>query len=184
MPAALSEAALRRLLRPKSMALIGEIEGKNVLLVDDLTETAGTLTAAAALLTYETFFFPFLAAPLLLLSWKEFSWRRLLGHGAICGAILVLVILIRRSRGDGRISETLGSLREVTDNMPALGSRRDTEQRFRFANRAYGDWLQLDPASLLGRSLAEADKDEAAEAAMGIGTQQRLSDHENRARHQ
>ena len=73
------------------------------------------LAAAAALLTYETFFFPFLAAPLLLLSWKEFSWRRLLGHGAICGAILVLVILIRRSRGDGRISETLGSLREVTD---------------------------------------------------------------------
>lgn len=34
----------------ESMAVIGEIEGKNVLLVDDLTETAGTLTQAAALL--------------------------------------------------------------------------------------------------------------------------------------
>jgi ribose-phosphate pyrophosphokinase len=34
----------------ESMAVIGEIEGKNVLLVDDLTETAGTLTAAAAAL--------------------------------------------------------------------------------------------------------------------------------------
>ena len=32
------------------MAVIGEIEGKNVLLVDDLTETAGTLTSAAAIL--------------------------------------------------------------------------------------------------------------------------------------
>jgi ribose-phosphate pyrophosphokinase len=32
------------------MAVIGEIRGKNVLLVDDLTETAGTLTSAAALL--------------------------------------------------------------------------------------------------------------------------------------
>ena len=32
------------------MAVIGEIKGKNVLLVDDLTETAGTLTQAAALL--------------------------------------------------------------------------------------------------------------------------------------
>ncbi len=32
----------------ESMAVIGEIKGKNVLLVDDLTETAGTLTAAAA----------------------------------------------------------------------------------------------------------------------------------------
>jgi ribose-phosphate pyrophosphokinase len=35
----------------ESMALIGEIRGKNALLVDDLTETAGTLTAASALLS-------------------------------------------------------------------------------------------------------------------------------------
>jgi ribose-phosphate pyrophosphokinase len=34
----------------ESMAVIGEIRGKNVLLVDDLTETAGTLTTAADLL--------------------------------------------------------------------------------------------------------------------------------------
>ena len=34
----------------ESMAIIGEIRGKNVLMVDDLTETAGTLCSAAALL--------------------------------------------------------------------------------------------------------------------------------------
>jgi ribose-phosphate pyrophosphokinase len=34
----------------ESMAVIGEIRGRNVLLVDDLTETAGTLAAAAQLL--------------------------------------------------------------------------------------------------------------------------------------
>jgi ribose-phosphate pyrophosphokinase len=34
----------------ESMAVIGEIRGRNVLLVDDLTETAGTLSNAAALL--------------------------------------------------------------------------------------------------------------------------------------
>ena len=34
----------------ESMAVIGEIKGKNILLVDDLTETAGTLTEAACLL--------------------------------------------------------------------------------------------------------------------------------------
>jgi len=34
----------------ESMALIGEISGKDVLLVDDLTETAGTLTEAASIL--------------------------------------------------------------------------------------------------------------------------------------
>lgn len=34
----------------EAMTVIGEIRGKNILLVDDLTETAGTLTAAAALM--------------------------------------------------------------------------------------------------------------------------------------
>ena len=34
----------------ESMAVIGEIRGKNILMVDDLTETAGTITSAAALL--------------------------------------------------------------------------------------------------------------------------------------
>jgi ribose-phosphate pyrophosphokinase len=34
----------------EATAVIGEISGKNVLLVDDLTETAGTLASAAALL--------------------------------------------------------------------------------------------------------------------------------------
>lgn len=34
----------------ESMTVIGEIRGKNVLMVDDLTETAGTLTTAATLL--------------------------------------------------------------------------------------------------------------------------------------
>jgi len=34
----------------ESMSVIGDIEDKNVLLVDDLTETAGTLTSAASLL--------------------------------------------------------------------------------------------------------------------------------------
>jgi ribose-phosphate pyrophosphokinase len=34
----------------ESQYLVGEVEGKDVLMVDDLTETAGTLTAAAKLL--------------------------------------------------------------------------------------------------------------------------------------
>src|SRR3954467_304314 len=34
----------------ESMAVIGEIKGRNVLMVDDLTETAGTLTSAARIL--------------------------------------------------------------------------------------------------------------------------------------
>jgi ribose-phosphate pyrophosphokinase len=37
----------------EAMTVIGEVQGKNVLLVDDLTETAGTLTKAADLLKRE-----------------------------------------------------------------------------------------------------------------------------------
>lgn len=54
-----------------------------------------------------------------------------------------------------------GQLRLLTDNMPALVSRLDLEQRFRFANRAYDDWLQVDPASLIGRTLREVYGDAA-----------------------
>jgi diguanylate cyclase (GGDEF)-like protein/PAS domain S-box-containing protein len=46
-------------------------------------------------------------------------------------------------------------LRQVTDNMPALVSRLDLDQRFRFANRAYREWLHFEPSALIGRSLRE-----------------------------
>lgn len=46
-------------------------------------------------------------------------------------------------------------LRQITDNIPAMISYLDTDQRFRFANRLYLDWLGMDPADLLGRSLRE-----------------------------
>lgn len=52
-------------------------------------------------------------------------------------------------------------LRQVTDNLPALVSRWDMEQRFRFVNRAYGDWFEIDPASLLGRSVREVYGEQA-----------------------
>lgn len=46
-------------------------------------------------------------------------------------------------------------LRQVTDNVPALVAYFDRDLRFRFANRAYGDWLGTDPSTLIGRSLSE-----------------------------
>ena len=52
-------------------------------------------------------------------------------------------------------------LRQVTDNLPALVSRWDMEQRFRFVNRAYGDWLGIEPAALLGRSVREVYGEQA-----------------------
>jgi diguanylate cyclase (GGDEF)-like protein/PAS domain S-box-containing protein len=54
-------------------------------------------------------------------------------------------------------------LRQVTDNLPALVSYLDREQRFRFANRTYFDWLGVEPDSLIGRSLREFYGDETYE---------------------
>jgi diguanylate cyclase (GGDEF)-like protein/PAS domain S-box-containing protein len=67
----------------------------------------------------------------------------------------------RLALASARLRESEEELRLATDNMPALVSRLDTEQRFRFANRAYSEWLHLDPAALIGKSLAEVYGDEA-----------------------
>jgi diguanylate cyclase (GGDEF)-like protein/PAS domain S-box-containing protein len=52
-------------------------------------------------------------------------------------------------------------LKQVTDNIPAMISYLDTEQRFRFANRLYFDWMGTDPTDMLGRSLREFYGEEA-----------------------
>ncbi|HKW83245.1 MAG TPA: diguanylate cyclase [Burkholderiaceae bacterium] len=46
-------------------------------------------------------------------------------------------------------------LRQVTDNLPLLISQLDAQQRFRFANQAYRDWLGVEPVALIGSSLFE-----------------------------
>jgi diguanylate cyclase (GGDEF)-like protein/PAS domain S-box-containing protein len=46
-------------------------------------------------------------------------------------------------------------LRQVTDNLPLLISYLDREQRFRFANQAYRDWLGVEPVALVGSTLRE-----------------------------
>jgi diguanylate cyclase (GGDEF)-like protein/PAS domain S-box-containing protein len=46
-------------------------------------------------------------------------------------------------------------LRQITDNLPVLISYVDAEQRFRFANRVYRDWLGIDPEAVLGRTIEE-----------------------------
>ena len=66
-----------------------------------------------------------------------------------------------RRQAAERLADSEEQLRQVTDSLPALVSRWDIEQRFRFVNRAYGDWLGVEPASLLGRSLREVYGEQA-----------------------
>lgn len=46
-------------------------------------------------------------------------------------------------------------LRQITDNLPAMISYLDAQQRFLFANKVFEEWLGVDVESLIGKSLAE-----------------------------
>ncbi len=52
-------------------------------------------------------------------------------------------------------------LRTMTDNMPALVADVDRALRFRFANETYRDWFGVDPAALLGNTMASLYGEEA-----------------------
>ncbi|MDB5829907.1 MAG: hypothetical protein JWQ73_4127 [Variovorax sp.] len=46
-------------------------------------------------------------------------------------------------------------LRQITDNLPAMISYLDTQQRFLFANNVFREWLGVDVDALIGKSLTE-----------------------------
>ncbi|OON64673.1 diguanylate cyclase [Massilia sp. KIM] len=59
-----------------------------------------------------------------------------------------------RAAGE-RLAQRERFLRTITDNLPALVGYWDADERCRFANRAYLDWLGRDEDTTLGRSAAE-----------------------------
>lgn len=46
-------------------------------------------------------------------------------------------------------------LQTITDNLPVLISYIDTDMRYQFANAMYRDWLGVQPASMLGRTVED-----------------------------
>ncbi len=50
--------------------------------------------------------------------------------------------------------------RGVIDNMPALVSYLDRDERFTFANEAFRDWFDIEPSSMLGKKLRDVVGDE------------------------
>ncbi len=65
-----------------------------------------------------------------------------------------------RKRQEVELVRSQQQLKAVTDNMPALISYIDRDHRFRFANLAYQTWLDLSPASLIGRHIRDLYGDE------------------------
>jgi diguanylate cyclase (GGDEF)-like protein/PAS domain S-box-containing protein len=48
-----------------------------------------------------------------------------------------------------------GRLRAIADNLPVLISYIDQDQRYRFVNRTFREWMGIDPAAALGRHKSE-----------------------------
>jgi diguanylate cyclase (GGDEF)-like protein/PAS domain S-box-containing protein len=93
----------------------------------------------------------------------------LMMHVLVVAAALLLmaaVLLNRRSArrtfaAESALRESEERLRLVANNVPALISYVDREQRYRFSNRTYDDWFGIAHEAMQGRTLAEVFGEEA-----------------------
>jgi diguanylate cyclase (GGDEF)-like protein/PAS domain S-box-containing protein len=95
--------------------------------------------------------------------------KELILHALVAGAALLLaaaVLMTRRSvqrtlAAEAALRESEERLRLVANNVPALISYVDREQRYRFSNRTYDDWFGIAHEGMHGRSLADIFGEEA-----------------------
>jgi diguanylate cyclase (GGDEF)-like protein/PAS domain S-box-containing protein len=95
--------------------------------------------------------------------------REVMLHVLVAGAAMLLasaVIMMRRStrrqeQAEGALRESEERLRLIANNVPALISYVDREQRFRFSNRTYDDWFGIPYQRMEGRTVSEVFGDEA-----------------------
>jgi diguanylate cyclase (GGDEF)-like protein/PAS domain S-box-containing protein len=94
----------------------------------------------------------------------ETPWpRAVLLDALVAGAALLLalaVLMTRRSvmrtaKVEEALRESEERMRLVANNVPALISYVDREQRYRFSNRTYDDWFGISQERMLGRTVAE-----------------------------
>ena len=90
----------------------------------------------------------------------------LLSAGALALLLAASVLATRRSarrtaRAEAALRESEERLRMVADNVPALISYVDREQRYRFSNRTYGAWLGIEDEKMRGRTVREVFGEEA-----------------------
>src|SRR5689334_21685395 len=95
--------------------------------------------------------------------------REVMMHVLVAGAAMLLasaVIMMRRStqrqeEAEAALRESEERLRLIANNVPALISYVDREQRFRFSNRTYDDWFGISYQRMQGRTVSEVFGDEA-----------------------
>src|SRR5690349_10256033 len=95
--------------------------------------------------------------------------REVMLHVLVAGAAMLLasaVIMMRRStkrqeQAEAALRESEERLRLIANNVPALISYVDREQRFRYSNRTYDDWFGIPYERMAGRTVGEVFGDEA-----------------------
>lgn len=75
--------------------------------------------------------------------------------GAVNGFYSLSIDITQRKRSEEALQASEKRFRSVTDNMPALVSYLDTEERFAFANAAFKEWFGLEPEKIIGKTLRE-----------------------------
>src|SRR5688572_3834435 len=86
----------------------------------------------------------------------------------VAAALLLLAAMVLNRRAAQRALAAESALREseerlrlVANNVPALISYVDREQRYRFSNRTYDDWFGIAHEEMQGRTVAEVFGEEA-----------------------
>src|SRR5438552_5535475 len=87
----------------------------------------------------------------------------LLVHALLAAAVTLIIVavlmtqqaLARIASAEDAVRESEARLRLVANNVPALISYVDREQRFRFSNRTYDDWFGIAASQMEGRLLEE-----------------------------
>lgn len=75
--------------------------------------------------------------------------------GEVMGFYALALDITARKNSELQQSESEERLRTIADNLPVLIAYVDKTQRYRFANALYLQWMNQDPAAMLGRSIAE-----------------------------
>jgi diguanylate cyclase (GGDEF)-like protein/PAS domain S-box-containing protein len=95
--------------------------------------------------------------------------KELILHTLVAGAALMLaaaVLMTRRSMqervaAEAALRQSEERMRLVANNVPALISYVDRDQRYRFSNRTYDAWFGIAHQQMIGRTVAEVFGDEA-----------------------
>jgi diguanylate cyclase (GGDEF)-like protein/PAS domain S-box-containing protein len=76
-------------------------------------------------------------------------------HGEVIGVYTLVTDRTEQQLARDRIEASERQLRAVTDNLPLLITYVDAEERLRFMNATFHEWLGVDLAAAIGRPLAD-----------------------------